>query len=88
MKLVPTGSIISSSRPQVGCGHFYCIPFTCNTDAEEMHAMVLAQFQLVFKCSPSFVTATDISGVFGMISSLSFQFPTQACLCAAYSTAA
>ena len=28
MNLVPTGSIISSWRPQVGCGHFYCVPFT------------------------------------------------------------
>ena len=36
MNLVTTGSIISSWRPQVGCGQSNCIPFTCNTDAEEM----------------------------------------------------
>ena len=51
-------------------------------------AMILAQFQLVFQCSPSFVTETHMSSMFGMISSLSFQFSTKACKCAAYSTAA
>ena len=36
MNLVPTGSIVSSWRHPGRSGHFHCIPFSCNTEAEEM----------------------------------------------------
>ena len=75
----------TSLMPTTSSGQTSVLASFSSPPAPVHDAMILAQFQLVVKCSPSFVTESHISSVFGMISSMSFQFSTQACKSAAYS---